>query len=602
MRKAHYLKDNKSGRKPERLFVFDTETRETRRDGDEVHHGLWFGYGVFLRRHRGNRWTPEEWHRFTTPEDFRAILDRLTTNNHPLTLYAHNLQFDLAATGLVDGLLGDGWKLTTAVIESPPTFLTWRKGKRTIKAVCTLNFFPMPLKAVGQALGIEKLPMPAADAEQETWEVYGRRDTEILVAAVKAWYGLLEQWDLGTAGISLPSQAFRAFRHRFMHEKILIDAHPVALDVARKGYYGGRVECFRIGEYHEPFYKLDINSMYPYVMRVYPYPVRLRTVWTRVTQDVLRSLLEAYCVCARVSMRTTEPTYPYRTSARLLFPVGRFDTYLTSPELTYALDHNHIETIHTVAIYDRAAIFTEYIDFFYQKRLEAKASGNEMMNLMCKLFLNSFYGKFGQMGRVFRNVESNAESAHRVWFEIDAETGRKYYYRQIGNLIQTVEGETEASDSHPAIAAHVTAYARMYLWQLLTIAGLNHVAYCDTDSIFCTSEGFDRLRSYLDASALGRLKLEGQASVLRISGPKDYQFGAEQKAKGIRKDALWLDSSTLKQIHFRSLKSLLQHGDVSHPQMVYVTKKIDRTYRKGHVLSSGLTRPYDLPGDSGLLS
>jgi len=263
----------------------------------------------------------------------------------------------------------------------------------------------------------------------------------------------------------------------------------------------------------------------------------------------------------------------------------------------YALAHNHIEEVYTVAIYDHEPLFIDYVDFFYNKRLEAKASGNHADSFICKLFLNSFYGKFGQKGRIYRNVETDVSEDYKVWYEVQAETLRKYFYRQIGNLTQTIEGETEGQDSHPAIAAHVTAEARMYLWRLIQYAGIENVHYCDTDSLFTTAQGFQRLSPYLQTDELGALKLEDRAETLVIWGPKDYHFGDTAVQKGIRLDAEWLDSSTLKQLHFRSLKSLLALGDVSHPQMVYVTKHLDRTYKKGHVLRSGRTRPYDLPVD-----
>ena len=39
----------------------------------------------------------------------------------------------------------------------------------------------------------------------------------------------------------------------------------------RAGYYGGRTEVFT--PYLESFFHFDINSLYPYVMKSFPYPV-----------------------------------------------------------------------------------------------------------------------------------------------------------------------------------------------------------------------------------------------------------------------------------------------------------------------------------------
>ena len=50
-------------------------------------------------------------------------------------------------------------------------------------------------------------------------------------------------------------------------------------------------------------------------------------------------------------------------------------------------------------IYDQAPIFKAYIEYFYNRRLQAKADGNEAGSYMFKLMMNALYGKFGQNGR-----------------------------------------------------------------------------------------------------------------------------------------------------------------------------------------------------------
>lgn len=602
MRKAHYLKSHDSNKLPERVLYFDCETEESMAAFNVSHHKLTFGWCALTTRKAGRPWSKPRWHRFTTQAEFMTYLLSLTRKDSPLTIVAHNLEYDLSATGLLDGLVTEGWKMTQGVMSSPPSFFTWRKEGKTLKGLDAFNFFPCALKVLGAALRIEKLVMPERDTSSAQWDAYCRRDVEILMRAMQGWYALVQEDDLGSPAVSLPSQAFRAFRHRFMHHKILIDDHPKALDIARKGYFGGRVECFAIGEYHGRFHKVDINSMYPFVMHKCEYPTRLRTVWSSVSTDTLRKVLKDHCVSAYVQIRTDEPVYAIRTKSRLIFPIGEFDTHLSTPELLYGLEHNHILRCAYAAIYDRAPIFDAYVDYFYARRLKAKAEGNEMMSLMYKLFLNSLYGKFGQIGHKTIALDYDPGWTELVHVEIDADTGRHHYWRKVGGVWRSDLVDGESMDSHPSIAAHVTAYARMYLWDLISLAGLEHCYYCDTDSLIVDDIGLDRVVHLLSPLELGLLKHEGTEQNITVVNPKWYSFGPDIKLKGVRKGAEWLDSATIRQLSCRSLKGLLKAGDTNHNQWVTVTKHLNRSYKKGHVLPSGRTLPYSLPSDAALLN
>ncbi len=57
-------------------------------------------------------------------------------------------------------------------------------------------------------------------------------------------------------------------------KKMLVHMKPEVIKLEIDSYRGGRNECFFIGEAHGEFYKLDVNSMYPYVMATHYYPIK----------------------------------------------------------------------------------------------------------------------------------------------------------------------------------------------------------------------------------------------------------------------------------------------------------------------------------------
>ena len=440
--------------------------------------------------------------------------------------------------------------------------------------------------------------MPAQGASRATWDTYCRRDVEIIMAACLGWFAFLQDHDLGGFAPTLASQAMRGFRHRFLSDRILIDSHPEALALARSAYLGGRVECFRIGPLPGPLTLFDINSHYSHGMATQRYPTRLLATCRNPNLAEVADYLMRYCVVARCRIRTEEPVYPLVYESRLLFPVGDFEAVLTTPELQHALCRGRVTKIIEIALYESAPIFWDYVHELYELRLAAAREGNAVLEWQCKRLLNALYGKFGQRGRVYETVTQTSDPGIFVWTEIDAETGEVKNLRQFAGLIQEQKSEGESRDSHPAIAAHVTAHGRMALWGWMKRAGKGHVHYVDTDSLLVDSVGARRLASAVDATALGKLKIEGTFSTGHLYGLKDYSLGGISKTKGVRPSARWIDADTVEQEHWSTLVGLLRKGDLSAPIVEQRVKHLRRVYTKGCVQPDGSIRPLRLPVES----
>lgn len=598
LRRAHWLRANHKSEFPHDCVWFDTETQERRASAQAVRHVLDFGHAAYRRRLGPGRWSAPKWLRFETPEAFWAWVFALRKGKSRLTLFCHNAAFDLPVLDAFALLPAAGWKLKTAIIDSPPVILKYRREGQTLQFLDTLNFWRQKLSVIGETMGLPKLPMPAPDADRSTWNAYCRRDVEIIMAACLRWFAFLQEHDLGGFAPTLASQAMRAFRHRFLTDPILIDSNEDALALARAAYLGGRVECFRLGPLTGPLTLYDINAHYPHCMSTQRYPVRLMAHCRHPKVDEVAAWIGRYCVVARCTLATDEPVYPLEYEDKLVFPVGEFETTLATPELRHALDHGYVKTITHIALYQSAPIFWEYVHELYGLRLAAVRDGNKVLAWQCKKLLQSLYGKFGQRGRVYETVTETPDGAIGVWTEIDAETGEVRNLRQFGGLIQEQKTEGESRDSHPAIAAHVTAYGRMALWGWMQRAGRSHVLYIDTDSLLVDAVGAENLASAVDPDALGQLKIEGVFASGHLYGLKDYRFGETVRTKGVRANAHWIDANTVEQEHWSTLIGLLRKGDLSAPIVERRTKHLRRVYTKGCVQSDGSIRPLRLPIES----
>ncbi|GAI25381.1 unnamed protein product, partial [marine sediment metagenome] len=80
-----------------------------------------------------------------------------------------------------------------------------------------------------------------------------------------------------------------------------------AIDLERASYKGGRVECFFLGELkNDNYYILDVNSLYPFVMRNNSYPVKYLQISHNIKSDTCRSYLEHKSIIAQVLIDTDE--------------------------------------------------------------------------------------------------------------------------------------------------------------------------------------------------------------------------------------------------------------------------------------------------------
>ncbi|GAG61900.1 unnamed protein product, partial [marine sediment metagenome] len=267
-----------------------------------------------------------------------------------------------------------------------------------------MNWFAESLKQIGERLGVPKIRIDFAKCTESELSMYCKRDVEILLAAYKDFVRFLEGNKISRLCFTIGSTAMACYLLNYYDHKIYIHNNSEAIDLERASYRGGRVECFYLGEKSdETFYALDVNSLYPAVMYHGSFPVKYLTCTERGSVENLKRCLKTEAVIAKVLIETDEPAYAVKRD-RTIFPVGRFWTVLCTPELVYALCHNHIVEVKDIITYETASIFTRYVKRLYTLRQDFKSANVKTYENICKLLLNSLYGKFGQRAEVWKKI------------------------------------------------------------------------------------------------------------------------------------------------------------------------------------------------------
>ncbi len=599
-RTAHVLKREKSLIIPRHVIFFDTETSQEVLPNGDIKQTLKMGWACYYRRAYGRNLEKLEWHYFETMKSFWAFVFSHSEKKRRLWVISHNMSFDFTIVGGWKHLKREKYKLKFFHNTGTTCIISVRSKTGAILFVDSMNWFKETLAKIGDRVGVPKLDVDFENVSKAKLKTYCKRDVEILIAMFKDFVKFLESNRISRLCYTIASTAMAAYLFGFYDNKIHIHNNKEAIDAERSAYRGGRVECFYMGRLeNQTFYVLDVNSLYPTVMHSGFYPCKFIKTRAKTTPDTLRYNLQTNSVIAHVLIDTPEPVYAVKRN-RTIFPVGRFWVTLTSPELIYALKHSHIKKVGRYVIYERAKLFTRYVDRMYKLRHEFKLKQSGSYSELCKLLLNSLYGKFGQKAEQWEKIGDAPNERDRTEQVYLPDLNRRGMIRYLLGEVWQLTGYEECFNSFPGIAATVTGYARMYLYDLMKTAGAGNYYYCDTDSLIVNAAGLKNLESRIDTVKLGSLKLEAETNWLDIRGLKDYSIDGKTVIKGVSKKAIKIDSAHYQQQQWPSLRGILKSNNSDGYTVKQVTKTLSRKYTKGIVKPDGWTRPFSLD-DADLL-
>jgi len=590
-RKSHCLKREKTLAMPRHIILFDTETTQERLENGSIRQKLKLGWECYYRRGYGRNLEQIKWHSFTSATSFWDFVYQHTEPKRKLWVLARNLVFDFT---MVDGwkyLRQAKFKLKFFHNAGTTSIISVKSRCGSIVFLDIMNWFVESLAKTGKRIGMPKLQIDFDTCTDEYLSIYCKRDVEIELENLKRFIKFLESNSIARLCYTRGSTAMAAYLFGHYHKQIYIHNNEQAINLERDSYRGGRTECFYLGELKDDnYYSLDVNSLYPFVMRNNRYPVKYVQISSSYTPATLCKLLQTKSAIGRVLIETDEPVYAVRRE-RTIFPIGRFWVTLTTPELLYAIKHNHLVKIESAVIYEQANIFKSYVDRFYKLRQEFKSAGIAEYEELCKKMLNSLYGKFGQKADIWHKIRDCPDEIDRVELcYVEGENNPKAIRYLLGEMFELV-GYEECYNSFPAIASHVAAYARLHLWSLMQQVGEGNYFYCDTDSLIVNEVGLCKLQSRIDNNILGSLKIVEVSRNIFIRGLKDYTTPQKHVVKGIRKNAVKIRDGVYRQERWPSFQGLLRAGATDTYTVTTVTKTLSRKYTKGHVKPDGSIVP-----------
>ena len=376
--------------------------------------------------------------------------------------------------------------------------------------------------------------------DREQFDYYLNNDCTSLYQVCKKFQELL---DINYFPFTIASLAMKLYQTKFKPDDVKFYDTQKESEfkyIFDDSYAGGRVEVFKKGE-HKNVCSYDVNSLYPFVMKdnFFPtYPCILGKKYGTGDMGI-------YPLTFKQTDKTIPPFFWIKGDNGLEF-VYEGSGCFTSVEIEKANLYG-IDMVIEPGVYfpNYSKIFSKYVNHFYELRLKNK---DNALNMICKLLLNSLYGKFAERNDGSQLCQLREEDRNKL---IENGVGFTEYSEKMG--LYMVETERNIRHAHKYISVFTTAYARCYMYDFLAKYS-EHLVYMDTDSLHITCDFDDK---YI-GNDLGMFKKEYEGKAI-YNGRKQYIIDKTIKYKGIRtQGALNHDK-----IDYEDFKKMLEGKSIS---------------------------------------
>lgn len=558
---------------------------------------------------------------FKTADSLWRAIFEYTRCNYTTWLVGHNVLSDLILAGLpmrftcgdmtIDRPRSkrtrenndedDPFSSALAVLEAPPTIIGCRVGQTQGRLVIVDvgNWFPGSISALEAACGlVSHVTYNNGDSNDDN----GPASRVHSFNVHKIFEGLISfvrENKLGMFRYTASAQAMSAYRHCRMEHAIYVHDNLPIMQLERKAYFGGRSEAFKMGNFDETVYQLDVNALFPSVMQRYWFPYYLHRY--EIRQELLTMLpaIDWSAAVADVELNTDKPIYPVRTDRHIIYPTGRFVTTLCGDELHRAFTSGHIRKCGSWSEYNMAQLFKLFVTEFWDMRQRFKTEGNVLYEQFTKRIMNSLYGKFAQLTPNWVNVNNDLSMLpFTTESRLDHATNEWTTHRSVGWQVQKLCQRKERTGSFYAIAAFVTAAARARMDYLRLASCKFNTFYQGVDSIIVNKLGLQNLRDVGEVSdtEIGKLRIIAESDYGYIHGVGDYAIGSKQVLSSRALHSEVTEWGTVQQHKYYVMEHLFRNGPIDHIEERLVDWTAGNRYTKGEVQPDGWVAPFELGG------
>jgi len=343
---------------------------------------------------------------------------------------------------------------------------------------------------------------------------------------------------------TLPSLSFSNFRYNYIEQNQIAQISGKIENDIKKSYTGGSTDMFiPFNEDDEKLYVYDVNSLYPFVMKEFEYPVGTPTYFEGNIRNINKDSFGIFYCEIETPKYLEHPIIQShiktKNGIRTISPLGNWFDWICSTEMDNAMNFGYKFKIIKGYTFNKGRPFNNFIEDLYKLRLKYPKS--DPMNYIAKLFMNSLYGRFSMNDNFneirivnensLNNLINNDKISIQDIFNLDNDFIVQIKKNEYQELISLIDNLNENHNINIAIASFVTAYARIHMSKFKNNKDIK-LYYTDTDSIVVNKPLPDL---FVDPTVLGKLKLEHIAKKGIFLAPKLYCLNTDKDNKIITK-------------------------------------------------------------------
>ena len=335
---------------------------------------------------------------------------------------------------------------------------------------------------------------------------YIRNDVEIMARALEIMFNeKLNKMTIGACALNNYKKTIKNFNELYPELNFDIDQ-----DI-RKSYKGGFT-------YLNPLYAneitsegivLDVNSLYPSVMRNCLLPFGKPIFYNgKYEKSILYPLYIQRISCIFKLKKGKIPTIQIKNNPSYFVGTEYLESSeglpivltLTNVDLELFLQQYNTEELKYICGWKFKAkygLFNNYVDLWSSKKIESKKDGNKALYTICKLMLNSLYGKFSKNPKIESKYPFINALGSVSYALFPSEIGKGLYI-PMGSFITAYARYKTISTSQKIRDYTLNKYNKDYY------------IYSDTDSIHMLKLPEEELKEFIeiDDYILGYWKLE----------------------------------------------------------------------------------------------
>lgn len=589
----HLLHPMRSTRVPRRFVFIDTEAVQTRRHNVEEQR---WRLGVVAAVHwqsKEHQWSRPTWTKAASPEQLWSAVVAEARRDARTVVVAHNLAYDLRIARGLEVLADWGFVPEKLAISPEHVGMDMVAGDLRLVLVDSTSVLPSSIEALGERLGVAKVPLPRPDDPDETWWLRCEVDVAILMESYLTVVDALRTDDLGCWARTGSGIGWNTMLRRFLSTRVLVHADDELRAIEHDAAYGGRCEAWRWGRVRSgPFVEYDHALAYAHVLADESLPAYLLDHASHTSLATIHRAYPRRRFLARAAVATPTPTLPVRDEHGVFWPVGTFTGWWWDVELLLAAAEGaRVEVIEAYR-YAGAPWLATWAEWVLD-RCDADATPRDrILAVAAKHWQRAVVGRSAMRWRDWTEAGPawSTGASYLPLYDLDRSLPGAAF--QLGGTRWEAWSRTWFDSALPQLHSAVAAHCRVRLWQDMRTAGLDHVVYVDSDSLIVDVEGARRLDAAVAGGELGSLRRKATMRSLTVHGPRYLTSPGYTRIAGVPRRRRQTGPHRFVAETWESLPASLAagHPDTVQVRQVAITMALE-DWRRAHT-AGGATEPY----------